>query len=246
MFSPIRNPYNPMGYPTQYPSIQRANNEPGMYNTICASNPSNWGNKNQDIAVNSSVSEIPKSQSSPHQISTSQAMKSMKALYEKKTFSDVTFVFDDKKLLAHKAVLAVRSEVFEAMFSSKMKEDTSSVEIFDTKAEIFEEFLKYLYIGEFNNLKNKDEEMLFLADKYQICELKKLCEDYMLINICENNVVKYLLVADKYCCVALKKKALDTLEKSAGALKRAIMSGNTATLMILKEVFDKNCSLTKE
>ncbi|XP_043287595.1 BTB and MATH domain-containing protein 43-like [Venturia canescens] len=191
-----------------------------------------------------SISKIPKFQILPHQISTMEVIRSMKALYEKKTLSDVTFVIDDKELPAHKAVLAVRSEVFEAMFLSEMKEkDTSRVEIVDAKAEIFEEFLKYLYTGELNDLKNKVGEMLFLADKYQVCKLKEMCENCMLRDVCEKNVAQYLLFADKHCCVTLKKKALDILQNSVDAMRRVIMSENPEALKILKEAIAKDSFL---
>ncbi|XP_043287597.1 BTB and MATH domain-containing protein 43-like [Venturia canescens] len=208
---------------------------------------SNFGNRSdiiKNIIVKFSISKMPEYQSVLRQIPATGVIQSTKALYEKKTLSDVTFVFDDKELLAHKAVLAVRSEVFEAMFLSDMKEkDTSRVEIVDTKAKIFEEFLKYLYTGELNDLKNKSEEILLLADKYQVCELKDMCENFFLENISEENVMEYLIVADKYRCTSLKKKATNILQNSANVLKRAIMSESSKTLSILKEALAKeDCS----
>ncbi|XP_043287596.1 TD and POZ domain-containing protein 4-like [Venturia canescens] len=206
------------------------------------------GDTSRYITVKFLIFKFPTFQSFPRQIPTTKVIRSSETLYEKKTFSDVTFVFDDKELPAHKVVLALRSKVFEAMFLSDMKEkDTSTVEIVDTTAEIFEEFLKYLYTGELNDLKNKVEEMLLLADKYQVCELKDLCENFLLENISEGNVIKNFFVADKYRCATLKKKALNILEKSANALKQAIMSEDFETLMILKEVLaKKDCSSLKK
>ncbi|XP_043287592.1 BTB/POZ and MATH domain-containing protein 1-like [Venturia canescens] len=201
--------------------------------------------KTNQIEVKFSISKIPEyHQSVLRQIPTTNVIRSSEALYEKKAFCDVTFVFDDKELPAHKVVLALRSEVFEAMFLSDMKEkDTSTVEIVDTKAEIFEEFLKYLYTGELNDLENKAEEMLLLADKYQVGELKDMCENFFLDNISEVNVIKNLIVADKYRCATLKKKATNILQINANVLKQAIMSESSETLSILKEVLAKeDCS----
>ncbi|XP_043287590.1 uncharacterized protein [Venturia canescens] len=193
------------------------------------------------------ITKILESRSPSCQISPSNTV-SLRDMFESKTLSDVIFVFDDKQLLAHKSVLAARSEVFQAMFSSEMKEkDTSRIEIVDTKAEIFEEFLRYLYTGELNDLKNKVEEMLFLADKYQICELKELCEEFFLNNVSEGNVVKCLILGDKCHCAALKKKALNLLENNPRALKQAIMCENAEAVIILKEMFAKNdCSSSEK
>merc|ERR1711982_182815 len=43
-------------------------------------------------------------------------------LFDQETFKDVKFVLDDGEEMAHKAVLAAASEVFAAMFASKMQE----------------------------------------------------------------------------------------------------------------------------
>ncbi|XP_043287917.1 ARMADILLO BTB ARABIDOPSIS PROTEIN 1-like [Venturia canescens] len=199
-------------------------------------NSPNRDDKSLKFEVYFFITKILESRSPSCQISPSNTV-SLRDMFESKTLGDVTFVFDDKQLLAHKSVLAARSEVFQAMFSGEMKEkDTSRVEIVDTKAEIFEEFLKYLYIGELNDFNNKIEDMLLLSVKYQVCELKEMCEEYMLKNVYETNAVQYLFIANKCHCAALKKKALNILENSSRALKQAIMCENAEALIILKEI----------
>ncbi|XP_043287853.1 speckle-type POZ protein-like isoform X2 [Venturia canescens] len=164
-------------------------------------------------------------------------------MFERKTLGDLTFVFDDEEFPAPKAYPAVRSKVFEAMFLNKMKEkDASRVRIIDTKAEIFKKFLKFLYTGELNDFNNKIEDMLLLSVKYQVCELKEMCEEYMLENVYETNAVQYLLIANKCHCAALKKKALNILENSSRALKQAMMCENEEALMILNEILTKEGS----
>ena len=54
--------------------------------------------------------------------------------------SDVTFVADGKELPAHKALVAAKSPVFDAMFKNQMKEQqTNRIEV-EEGAQIFEDF----------------------------------------------------------------------------------------------------------
>lgn len=162
---------------------------------------------------------------------------SMKSVFEDKICCDITFVLGNKRIPAHKAILVAQSKVFEAMFLSAMKEKrTSRVDIVDTSAEIFEEFLKYLYTGEIKDLTKIVEQVLAVADKYQVGDLKELCENCLLGNLCRDTVVKYVLIADKYRCTLLKKKALEILRNSGSVLTEAIKNENLETLMRLKEM----------
>ncbi|XP_043288141.1 TD and POZ domain-containing protein 5-like [Venturia canescens] len=166
----------------------------------------------------------------------------LQTMFDNKIFCDVTFVFEDCELPAHKSILAVHSKVFEAMFTNEMSEkDTGRVEVLDISAEIFKAFLKYLYTREID-LKRNVTEILVVADKYEVCELKDLCEKYMLANLSELIVVEYLLIADKLCCTALKKKSLTMLQNNAILLCNVIRNESYETFMSLKKIFFEDFS----
>ncbi|XP_043282322.1 speckle-type POZ protein-like B [Venturia canescens] len=177
------------------------------------------------LTVRFEVTTFPESYRRPYKKAQTNVLKSLKTMYDAKIFSDITFVFDDdgKELTAHKAILAAQSEVFQVMFSSDMKEKhTGRVEIDDIRSEVFEEFLRYLYTGEIYNLKNIFEEILVVADKYDVCHLKEFCENHMLATLSDENVENYLLIAAKYYCTELKKRALEMLQNSAKTIMSEI------------------------
>ena len=77
-------------------------------------------------------------------------------LFNAGKFTDVTIVCQDqgKEFQCHKAILAGRSPVFEAMFSHSMKEtQENKVTVEDIDADTFEEMLIFMYSGKVKNLK---------------------------------------------------------------------------------------------
>ncbi|XP_043288340.1 TD and POZ domain-containing protein 3-like [Venturia canescens] len=164
-------------------------------------------------------------------------LRKMKALFGDKKFCDVTLVFDNEEIPAHKSVLAAHSEVFQAMFSSRMTENEENrVTIVDIDAKLFREFLNYLYTGQVNNLKDSVEEMIMVADKYQVTELKEMCANFMLKNLNTKNVVQYILIADKLCCNKLKKEALHLLQNSLSVYENVIKESNVETVAELSKI----------
>jgi speckle-type POZ protein len=68
----------------------------------------------------------------------------LKELFEKMPLSDVTFIIRGQTFSAHKAILAMRSPVFAAMFLHPTKEmQTSKVEVEDVDPDVFQEVLRY-------------------------------------------------------------------------------------------------------
>eukprot|EP01116_Phalansterium_solitarium_P013383 TRINITY_DN3073_c0_g2_i1.p1 TRINITY_DN3073_c0_g2~~TRINITY_DN3073_c0_g2_i1.p1 ORF type:complete len:371 (+),score=125.61 TRINITY_DN3073_c0_g2_i1:318-1430(+) len=132
--------------------------------------------------------------------------------------SDVTFVFGKReRLAAHKAILAARSPVFRSMFTLGMKESTSSeVKIGDTSRELFEEMLRVIYTGrcrpEF--LAEHTVDLLALADKYAVADLRRECEAVLFESVTRPTASSLLLVADTYHCDGLKRKLLDFIAEN--------------------------------
>lgn len=86
-------------------------------------------------------------------------------MYKEKIFTDIIFDFGDKKIHAHKSILAANSPVFRGMFNSEFIEAKGIVTINDIKADIFNDVLKDLYSGNVKYEKNIIDKIL-VADKY--------------------------------------------------------------------------------
>ena len=93
---------------------------------------------------------------------------------ENENYADVEIDVKDKKFSAHKAILAVRSPVFEAEFTKEQPEKNQII-IYDADSSTVEQFLYFVYTGESRGT-FANEKLLMLALRYQLTTLAKLCE----------------------------------------------------------------------
>jgi len=130
---------------------------------------------------------------------SNQIQEDLLRMLEEPTKSDVTFLVEGKMLLAHKAFLSARSKYFQAMFGSDMKENASNeIDIQDAKPDVFKGLLQFLYSGlPPKNLSEIAMDLLVVADKYCVDELKGICEAKICEQLDASNVIDALLVADK-------------------------------------------------
>ena len=93
-----------------------------------------------------------------------------------KQWTDVEFAVKNHVFAAHRAILAARSPVLFSSFKPGIAD--SRIKIDHTSPMAFEIFLQFLYTGIFRGNTNKgiNEEVLHLADKYQLTTLKSLCQ----------------------------------------------------------------------
>lgn len=125
-------------------------------------------------------------------------------------YSDVTLVCGEREFPVHKAILSARSRVFQAMFEHKMLEnERSRVEIEDIDGEIMYEILRFIYMGETQNLKKYADALLPAADKYCLERLKVQCEEMLCTTIDRENVADTLILADLHSATQLRQQAID-------------------------------------
>ena len=125
-------------------------------------------------------------------------------------FADFTLVVGDKELKAHKVVLAVRSPVFKRMIESPMQENRENrVEITDFDPKVVQELLTYIYTGEAPNLKKMPQELLKIAEKYELQRLKFICGSELNKCLREANAIDTLILADTQNQERLKKSCID-------------------------------------
>lgn len=153
-------------------------------------------------------------------------------LFERHKFSDVILCVGGKEFFVHKAILAARSPVFQAMFEHEMEEKRHNrVEITDMENEVLHEMLRFIYTGKIDKerLEKFDADLLAAADKvciivqyfktesnfcfvssqYDLERLKVLCEESLCNNLTVDNSAEVLTLADMHSAVQLKAYALD-------------------------------------
>ncbi|XP_045033607.1 uncharacterized protein LOC116928948 [Daphnia magna] len=94
---------------------------------------------------------------------------------QNKLWTDIEFSVKNHIYSAHRAILAARSPT---LFVSDSLIEGSRIKIEHTDPIAFEMFLRFLYTGIFkvNNRKGINEEVLQLAERYQLSTLKSLCQ----------------------------------------------------------------------
>lgn len=126
----------------------------------------------------------------------------LKAALACEELKDVTFLFGKQEIKAHKVVLAARSPVFRKMFATNMKESKSNeVVISDISYDTFEEMLFFIYSGKVtSDFPTLVMDLFAASHKYQVEDLKKLCETEISENLSEENARDVLVFADIYDC----------------------------------------------
>lgn len=130
--------------------------------------------------------------------------------------SDFAVKVGDKEFKVHKSILAVQSSVFEAMFGSEMEENRSGqLKITDFSISAIEDFLHFLYTGAVKDYINGTE-LFTLACKYDVPDLKEICENIILENIDSTNAMEIFNLGLLHCCEKLKRAAFTEIEAFVG------------------------------
>ncbi|XP_023318446.1 protein roadkill-like [Trichogramma pretiosum] len=131
------------------------------------------------------------------------------SLFLSEEFSDIKLEIDNEEdIPAHKYILAVASPVFRAMFTHDMLENkNNSVQIIDTPRNILVEMLRYIYTGEIETTEpDTILQLLPVADKYQINNLKIKCGKILCANLSKKNAIDFLVASYKYNVKYLKEE----------------------------------------
>lgn len=138
----------------------------------------------------------------------------MQKMYEKELFTDFEFRCNDGVTLkCHKSVLAARSPVFEAMLSNDMEEARQGfAEVPDYDSKLMKEFLRFIYCGSVQGIKNFAKDLIFLADKYDLESLKEICITQLVKDLSKENVINNLQIVDKIgSCIRLFEECIGVI-----------------------------------
>ncbi|XP_048244874.1 BTB/POZ domain-containing protein 2-like isoform X2 [Haliotis rufescens] len=138
-------------------------------------------------------------------------------------FSDVTFrVGAEKQVVrAHRYVLVSRSCVFEAMFCGPLAE-TGEVTIPDIEADIFKEFLRYVYTDKATINAETVTGLMYTSRKYSQDALFNLCVTFLEQSLSEDNVCQILEECHGYGELDLKQKALKLLTQGGNRVAKSL------------------------
>lgn len=174
---------------------------------------------------NDVLNDIYKFRLSSFLISQSSLRNDMRSLIGNKELSDVTFLIEGTEIHANRAILAVRSDYFQALLFGSYKQgiqshheaaagissmDRQPIEIKDMTCSVFRLILIYLYTDTVDDVDlDLGIELLISSDRLMLDRLKGLCEQMIIQKININNVFDVLLSTYHYNANYLKDLALE-------------------------------------
>lgn len=116
-----------------------------------------------------------------------------KFLFNNDVMSDCSFLIklENIKIPAHKYILGGSSTVFYDYFYN-MKADFNEITVDDISVENFLIFLKFLYTGRKQLNTRNINEILTLAVRYSVQNLKEVCREFLLNQLTKDNALKFL------------------------------------------------------
>eukprot|EP00411_Alexandrium_monilatum_P022397 CAMPEP_0175221020 /NCGR_PEP_ID=MMETSP0093-20121207/20090_1 /TAXON_ID=311494 /ORGANISM="Alexandrium monilatum, Strain CCMP3105" /LENGTH=377 /DNA_ID=CAMNT_0016514557 /DNA_START=21 /DNA_END=1154 /DNA_ORIENTATION=+ len=134
--------------------------------------------------------------------------------------TDVVVKVGDESIRAHSAILAARSPVFDAMWSTSMKEQADKeVTITDLEPTAVHRMIRFMYTGALPSELTNDNETISLleaAHRYQVSVLVELCVVALSSRLTVEVVAERLMVADLAGLESLRRACLMFITSSSG------------------------------
>jgi len=148
--------------------------------------------------------------------------KDLKTLLNDEETSDLKILVGEKVFYCHKNIYMCRSPVFKTMLTTDMKEKSeNSVTITDTDPDTFEMFNQFLYTDTVSfDSPSTAPDLLYLAEKYDVESLKKVCEFEMIHNITTANCLDYCISAFTSDSQKLYEGALKFINRNLASLMK--------------------------
>lgn len=139
----------------------------------------------------------------------------MRALLADESSSDVRLTVrgesgSELELSAHRCVLACRSAYFRALFASEFRErGAERLPLEDITPDQLLLLLNFIYTDDWM-VEDADFalDMIPIADRFSVLDLKRLCERTLICTMCVENVARIFALADRYACTRLRGRAL--------------------------------------
>ena len=134
--------------------------------------------------------------------------KKMDGFRKNSKLSDIVLVVGEKKIEAHRLVLAAFSDYFSAMFTGDLSENKKDVvHLTDMDPQAVEALIKYAYTSHIEIRVDNVENLLSVSCILQIDEVKEACSEFMKHQLHPSNCLGIRAFADGHGCNELFKEA---------------------------------------
>ncbi|EFP09368.1 hypothetical protein GCK72_009766 [Caenorhabditis remanei] len=133
-------------------------------------------------------------------------------MWEDELFTDCVIHVGNKYIKAHRCILGQNSPVFKSMFSSPsmIEAQKGEIHIQDAKYDSVRAMVEFMYTGATESLESQGniDEILAIADKYEVLMLKDQCERLIAQTINLKNVTQIAMFSDTYTADYLKSAVI--------------------------------------
>ncbi|KAL6643079.1 hypothetical protein ACP70R_021260 [Stipagrostis hirtigluma subsp. patula] len=134
--------------------------------------------------------------------------------------ADVTFQVAGETFMAHRFLLAARSQVFKAELFGAMKESNTTgdcIQIDDMLPQVFKALLHFIYTDSLPEMEKQEEaattqHLLEVADRYDLQRLKLICEERLCRQLDVSNAATTLVLAEQHNSKGLKEACIEFLK----------------------------------
>lgn len=111
--------------------------------------------------------------------------ESLMKLQHTQKFADVKLLIGSETILAHKCLLATRSTKFKMMFDANLEENQTNEIQIHGNVDLLKKMIDWIYSGDLEFPEDEKEifDLILLADEYLLEDLKRKCEEELLLKI---------------------------------------------------------------
>uniref|UniRef100_J3MJU7 BTB domain-containing protein n=1 Tax=Oryza brachyantha TaxID=4533 RepID=J3MJU7_ORYBR len=126
---------------------------------------------------------------------------------------------DTPAVPAHRVILASRSPVFRAMLENEMEESRSGIiKIYDVCYDVLRAFIHYMYTAEALLDEQMASDLLVLAEKYEVKNLKAFCEKFLTSKVSNDNAIAHYAFAHRHSAKQLLETSLSAIMDNMSTL----------------------------
>ncbi|KAM4695338.1 kelch-like protein 30 [Discoglossus pictus] len=135
--------------------------------------------------------------------------------------SDVTLVVQGREFPCHRAVLALCSQYFHAMFTGEFQESISAqVEIKDVDAELMETLIDFSYTGRLTINQRNVEGLIRTSNQLNFPAVRKVCSRYLQQQMDATNCLGIWEFGETHGCPEVTSKAWSFLQENFEAVSQ--------------------------
>ena len=154
--------------------------------------------------------------------------------------SDIVLLCQGVEIKAHRTILSARSPVFRAMLRSDMSETNGGIiKMEDVDTEVLKEMLTYMYTAKIDDKFTKIQELLVLANKYEVVELMNYCGTKLVKSLNNENALEIGIFAEFHNAEDLLKECVHYICKHPDSLNenwREKIEGSTKIMLDIIQI----------